>query len=63
MLPYLIVFGLLVFQIGISIWLWTNPHYLPAEKRAQTQLIWLLPLIGATIVGVMLLEERRERQS
>ncbi len=63
MLPYLIAVLLLLYQIGISIWLWTNPHYLPSEKRGQTQLIWFLPIIGATIVGVMLLEERRERLS
>jgi hypothetical protein len=62
-LPIAFVFAVVALQAGVTWWLWRDPIYLKAEKIAQTKLIWLLPLLGATMVGSMLFDEVRHQKN
>jgi tellurite resistance protein TehA-like permease len=63
MLPYVFVFLIIAIQAGITVWLWRDEVYLKSEKIAQTKLIWLLPLLGAVMVGSMLLDEAKHQKN
>ncbi len=53
----------LSFQIWVTVRLRRTPIFDGSEKRAQTKLIWLLPVVGAAIVfSVLVSEEQNERK-
>lgn len=59
----LLVGATLAFQIWVTWRLLRTPIYDGSQKRAQTKLIWLLPLVGAAIVfSVLVNEEAYERK-
>ena len=56
------VLGLLVlFGVGFQVWLtvrvWKNRFYERSQKVMQSQLIWLLPVVGAVLVYSLMPEE------
>jgi hypothetical protein len=57
--PIIVVTLVLLFQTAVTLWLWFSKTYLRNEKVAQTQLIWLLPFLGAALVLVMLVDDYR----
>jgi hypothetical protein len=62
------VFGLLVllaalaFQVWVTVRLWRSDFYDRPQKSAQSKLIWLVPVLGATIVLSVLSEEERSQR-
>jgi hypothetical protein len=53
---------ILAFQARTTMRVWRSKLFDRGQKSAQTQLIWLLPLIGAVLVqSVLEDEDRREK--
>ena len=58
-----LILGALVFQVWVTLRLRRTQIFDPSQKRAQTKLIWLVPVIGAAIVfSVLMSEEQYERK-
>lgn len=58
----LVVFVVLAFQARTTVRVWRSKLFDRGQKVAQSQLIWLLPLIGAVIVmSVMQDEDQRDK--
>jgi hypothetical protein len=61
-----IVGAVLLALISFQIWLTVRVHrsklYEPKQKLWQTQLIWLLPIIGAGLVFSILQEDERAQR-
>lgn len=58
----LLLLAILAFQVRTTLRVWRSRAFDRPQKLAQSRLIWLLPLIGAAIVGAVLEdEERRDR--
>jgi hypothetical protein len=58
-----LILGALVFQVWVTLRLRRTPIFDSSQKRAQTKLIWLLPVVGAAIVfSVLMSEEQYERK-
>jgi hypothetical protein len=57
----LIVVVILGFQARTTLKVWRSKLYDRSQKVAQSQLIWLLPLIGAVIV-MSVLQDEHERE-
>jgi hypothetical protein len=58
----LLLVAILAFQVRTTVRVWRSGAFDRPQKMAQSRLIWLLPLIGAAIVGAVLEdEERRDR--
>jgi hypothetical protein len=58
----MLLVAILVFQVRTTVRVWRSGAFDKPQKMAQSRLIWLLPLIGAAIVGAVLEdEERRDR--
>ena len=58
-----LLFAAFAFQVWVTLRLRRSPIYDGLQKRAQTKLIWLLPVVGAAIVfSVLASEERYERK-
>ena len=55
--------GVVVFQIWLTITVFRSPAYEREQKIRQAQLIWLLPIIGATLVFTVLRENNAEQQT
>lgn len=53
----LIIIVVLAFQARITSRVWRSQAFDRPQKVAQSQLIWLLPLIGAALVASVLEEE------
>ncbi len=53
----LILLVIVGFQARITLRLWRSKLFDRPQKIAQSQLIWLLPLIGAVIVSSVLEDE------
>jgi hypothetical protein len=58
---------ILAFTLGFQVWvtvrLRRTPIFDGSQKRAQTKLIWLLPVVGAAIVfSVLVSEEAYDRK-
>jgi hypothetical protein len=49
-----VVFAALVFQAWVTRKVHRSDAYEPAQKRAQTKLIWLVPVVGALVAFSML---------
>jgi hypothetical protein len=53
----------LIFQIWVTLRLRRTPIFDRSQKRAQTKLIWLVPVVGAAIVfSVLVSEEQYDRK-
>lgn len=57
----LIVVAVLAFQARTTLRVWRSKLFDRSQKVAQSQLIWLLPLIGAVIV-LSVLQDEVERE-
>jgi hypothetical protein len=57
----LVVVVVLGFQARTTLRVWRSKLYDRSQKIAQSQLIWLLPLVGAVIV-MSVLHDEDERQ-
>jgi hypothetical protein len=58
----LIVVVILAFQARTTLQVWRSKLFDRSQKIAQSQLIWLLPLVGAVIVlSVLQDEDRRDK--
>jgi hypothetical protein len=58
----LLLVAIVAFQVWTTMRVWRSGAFDKPQKMAQSRLIWLLPLIGAAIVGAVLEdEERRDR--
>lgn len=59
----IIVGAVLIALVAFQIWLTVRVHrsklYEPKQKAYQTQLIWLLPIIGAGLVFSILHEDEK----
>jgi hypothetical protein len=61
-LGILLLVGIFAFQVRTTVRVWRSRAFDKPQKVAQSRLIWLLPVIGAAIVGSVLEdEERRDR--
>jgi len=59
----LLLAGALIFQVWVTLRLRRTQIFDAPQKRAQTKLIWLLPVVGAAIVfSVLVSEEQYERK-
>jgi hypothetical protein len=58
----LLLLGTLIFQIWVTLRVRKTPIYDDPQKREQTKLIWLLPVVGAAIVFSVLVSEERYDQ-
>jgi hypothetical protein len=58
----LILLVILGFQARTTMQVWRSKLFDKAQKAAQTQLIWLLPLIGAVLVHSVLEDENRREK-
>jgi len=59
----LLILAILAFQVRTTVRVWRSGAFDRPQKMAQSRLIWLLPFIGAAIVGAVLEdEERRDRK-
>lgn len=59
----LLVLAALAFQAWVTLRLRRSQIFDVSQKRAQTKLIWLLPVVGAAIVfSVLKSEEQYERR-
>ena len=62
LLGILLLLAIFAFQVRTTVRVWRSRVFDRPQKVAQSRLIWLLPLIGAAIVGSVLEdEERRDR--
>jgi hypothetical protein len=58
----LIILVTLAFQARTTLRVWRSKLFDRSQKIAQSQLIWLLPLVGAVIVlSVLQDEDKREK--
>ncbi len=57
----LIILAIIAFQTRTTLRVWRSKLYDRSQKVAQSQLIWLLPLIGAVIV-LSVLEDEAQRE-
>jgi hypothetical protein len=58
----LLILAIVAFQVRTTVRVWRSGAFDRPQKMAQSRLIWLLPFIGAAIVGAVLEdEERRDR--
>ena len=57
-----VIVGILAFQAWTTRRVWRSSSFERPQKVAQSQLIWLLPLIGAAIVGAVLEDEDKRNE-
>jgi len=55
----LLIIAILAFQVRTTMRVWRSGAFDRPQKVAQSRLIWILPLIGAAIVGAVLDDEDR----
>jgi hypothetical protein len=55
----LVLAAIVAFQVKITMRVWRSRAFDRPQKVAQSRLIWMLPLIGAAIVGAVLEDEER----
>lgn len=54
-----VIFGILFFQVFVTVRVWRTKVFERAQKINQSRLIWLLPMLGAVIVFSVLTDEER----
>ncbi len=52
-----LVLALVAFQVWLTVRIWKNRFYERSQKVLQSQLIWLLPVVGAVLVYSLMPEE------
>jgi hypothetical protein len=57
-----VLFAALLYQVWVTWRVWRTDMFQGSEKSAQTKLIWLLPVLGATIVLSVLSEEEKAQR-
>lgn len=57
-----IVLAIVSFQVWLTVRVHRSKLYEPKQKAWQTQLIWLLPIVGAGLVFSILQEDERAQQ-
>ncbi len=62
LLGTLLLVAIVAYQIKTTQRVWRSRAFDRPQKLAQSRLIWLLPLIGAAIVGSVLEDEERRDQ-
>jgi len=61
-LGILLLLAIVAYQVRTTLRVWRCRAFDRPQKMAQSRLIWLVPFIGAAIVGAVLEdEERRDR--
>jgi len=55
----LLLVAIVAFQARTTKRVWRSPAFDRPQKVAQSRLIWMLPFIGAAIVGAVLEDEDR----
>jgi hypothetical protein len=55
----LLLIAVVAFQVRTTVRVWRSRAFDRPQKVAQSRLIWLLPFIGAAIVGSVLEDEER----
>jgi hypothetical protein len=55
-----LVVALVLLDLAVTVGVARSGLYEPGQKRLQYLLIWLLPLLGAAIVGLVLREQLRQ---
>jgi len=55
----LLLVAIVVFQVRTTMRVWRSQAFDRPQKLAQSRLIWMLPFIGAAIVGAVLEDEER----
>ena len=57
--PALAVLGaLFIANLGVSVAVWRANYFNSRQKFAQIGVVWLLPLLGAILIGVFLYSQR-----
>jgi hypothetical protein len=56
-LGVLLILAIVAFQVRTTMKVWRSRAFDRPQKVAQSRLIWLLPLVGAAIVGAVLDDE------
>jgi hypothetical protein len=60
----LVLLAIVIFQVRTTMKVWRSRAFDRPQKVAQSRLIWMLPLVGAAIVGAVLDEEEsRDRRN
>jgi tellurite resistance protein TehA-like permease len=54
---YVVVGGALLFQAYVTYRLWRSQVFDGQQKRAQSKLVWLVPVLGAAVVFSVLVDE------
>lgn len=57
-----LVIAAVAFQGWVTLQVYRSDVYDKAQKRAQTRLIWMVPLVGALVSFVVLTESGEPRQ-
>jgi hypothetical protein len=57
-----VVLALVSFQVWLTVRVHRSKLYEPKQKLWQTQLIWLLPIVGAGLVFSILQEDERAQR-
>ena len=53
-----LVVALIIANLAVSIALLRSAYYQPAQKLAQICIVWLLPALGALLIGAFLYSQR-----
>jgi hypothetical protein len=55
-----LVLGGVAFQVWLTVRVWKNRFYERSQKVLQSQLIWLLPVVGAVLVYSLMPPEEED---
>ena len=58
-LGILLLAAIVAYQVRTTLRVWRSNAFDRPQKVAQSRLIWMLPLIGAVIVGAVLEDEEK----
>ncbi|MDI1479102.1 hypothetical protein [Polyangium sp. y55x31] len=58
-----LLLALAAFQTWLTVRVWKSRLFERKQKILQSQLIWLLPIIGAGLVFTILIEEERSNKT
>ena len=61
LLAALVLFAV-VFQVWLTVRVWKSRLYERSQKVLQSQVIWLLPVVGAVLVYSLMPEEDKPRR-
>ncbi|MRG90486.1 hypothetical protein [Polyangium spumosum] len=58
-----LLLALVTFQAWLTVRVWKSRLFERKQKILQSQLIWLLPILGAGLVFTILIEEERSNKT